>query len=642
MVFTSLLLAASAGLVVAVFPPKPEGVTTLPSRFHEGVTVSYKPTTGVCETTPGVRSFAGYIHLPSHALNETHEDNRFPINTFYWFFESRKDPKNAPLAIWLNGGPGGSSLLGALSENGPCFVHNDSRTTYLNPWSWNNEVNLLFIDQPNQVGYSYDVLTNVTVDIGPHGEQDEYIKPADFSEGIPEQNNTFLVGTSSSQKESHTANSTHHAAVALWHFAQTFFEEFPGYKPHDEQISLFTESYGGHYGPGFVDYLLHKNELIRNGTSSEPGAHYLHLKSLGIINGCIDAPDMIESEITFPFNNTYGLQLISDENYEHSIKEFHRKGGVLDAINECRELVQKTDPHDHGEQAKTNKVCAEAADRAMKISDELFVEENRGARFDITHEALDPYPPPYMFGWLNQYETQKALGVPVNHTWGSPVVARAFDRTGDIVRGGQLEQMAYVLSKGVQVTLFHGDRDFACNWVGGEKYSLNIPWPHQDQFKQAGYTPVVLSSPYLESAGLTRQYGNLSFTRVYQAGHMVPSYQPEAAYRIFMRSITGKDIATGEIDLNEYASTHDEQYSTTGPSSTWHMKNDVLPQPPHECYVLDVPSRCTAEEAEWIGDGSAIVKNWILIGRKNDSNVVEQEVTGSSDGAQIPLLAKDW
>lgn len=92
---------------------------------------------------------------------------------------------------------------------------------------------------------SYDILQNVTVNIGPHEETDDFIKPADFSDGVPEQNNTFLVGTSSSQREVNTANSTQHAAVAMWHFAQTFFQEFPHYKPHDEQISLFTESYGG-------------------------------------------------------------------------------------------------------------------------------------------------------------------------------------------------------------------------------------------------------------------------------------------------------------------------------------------------------------------------------------------------------------
>lgn len=168
---------------------------------------------------------SGYVRLPPHALNETHQDNDYPINTFYWFFESRKDPANAPLAIWLNGGPGGSSMIGALSENGPCFVSNDSRSTYLNPWSWNNEANLLFIDQPNQVGYSYDTPTNVTVDLANEGGlENGGINFADFSKGVPETNNTFLVGTVSSQNLSHTANSTQHAAVALWHFAQTWFE----------------------------------------------------------------------------------------------------------------------------------------------------------------------------------------------------------------------------------------------------------------------------------------------------------------------------------------------------------------------------------------------------------------------------------
>ena len=84
---------------------------------------------------------------------------------------------------------------------------------------------MIFIDEPNQVGFSYDILTNVTLNI----LGDEFghtYEPADFSDkSVPEQNSTFLVGTHGSQNSSHTANSTMHAAVAFWHFAQTWFEE---------------------------------------------------------------------------------------------------------------------------------------------------------------------------------------------------------------------------------------------------------------------------------------------------------------------------------------------------------------------------------------------------------------------------------
>jgi len=186
---------------------------------------------------------------------EVGESQDYPINTFFWFFESRKDPINAPLAIWMNGGPGGSSLIGLLEENGPCFPGNDSNSTYLNPWSWNNEVNMLYIDQPSQVGYSYDIPTNGTVD-----KISGNITLADFSEGVPEQNNTFFVGTFPSQNSTQTANSTHHAAHALWHFAQTWFEEFPYYKPNDDRVSIWTESYGGKYGPSFAAFFEERNE----------------------------------------------------------------------------------------------------------------------------------------------------------------------------------------------------------------------------------------------------------------------------------------------------------------------------------------------------------------------------------------------
>ena len=105
---TLALLLSIAPFTVGQFPPKPEGVKTLKSKFHEGITISYKEP-GICETTTGVKSYSGYVHLPPDSLNEPHEKQNYPINTFFWFFESRKDPANAPFVIWLNGGPGGSS-----------------------------------------------------------------------------------------------------------------------------------------------------------------------------------------------------------------------------------------------------------------------------------------------------------------------------------------------------------------------------------------------------------------------------------------------------------------------------------------------------------------------------------------------------
>ena len=204
----------------------------------------------------------------------------------------------APLSIWLNGGPGASSMTGLLQENGPCFVGNDSNSTYLNPWSWNNDVNMLYLDQPVQVGFSYDVITNGTYNLS-----SSEVLPADFTDGFPAPNNTFMVGTFSSQDGNFTANSTIHAAHALWHFVQTWFEEFPFYKPKDEKVHLWTESYGGIYGPYFFSFFQQQNEKIANGTISEPGSHYLHLDTLGIINGCIDYEIMQLAYLDMAYNN---------------------------------------------------------------------------------------------------------------------------------------------------------------------------------------------------------------------------------------------------------------------------------------------------------------------------------------------------
>src|SRR5690242_11683696 len=72
---------------------------------------------------------------------------------FYWLVPAEQNPSSAPVVLWLNGGPGSSSLLGMWFENGPYFLNRDM-TTYANPYSWNGNANIIYIDQPAGTGFS--------------------------------------------------------------------------------------------------------------------------------------------------------------------------------------------------------------------------------------------------------------------------------------------------------------------------------------------------------------------------------------------------------------------------------------------------------------------------------------------------------
>ena len=96
----SFKAVASPSLEPRQLPANATGVTTIQSPT--GVTIRYKEPgkEGVCETTPGVGSYAGYVDLAPDS------------HTFFWFFEARHNPETAPLTLWLNGGPGSDSLIG--------------------------------------------------------------------------------------------------------------------------------------------------------------------------------------------------------------------------------------------------------------------------------------------------------------------------------------------------------------------------------------------------------------------------------------------------------------------------------------------------------------------------------------------------
>ena len=508
-------------------------------------------------------------------------------------------------------------MIGLFQENGPCMVNVDSNSTTLNPWSWNNEVNMLFIDQPNQVGFSYDVPSNGTLDTIT-GD----VTLMDFSDGVPEQNNTFYVGTFPTQGTTSTANDTQNSAKALWHFAQTWFQEFPAYKPNNNKISIFTESYGGRYGPAFAAFFEEQNERITNGTIQENGEEYIiHLDTLGIINGCID---LLTQELSYPqiaYKNTYGIQAINHTLYQQAIDNFNRPDtGCRDLILKCHAAADAGDPDFSGNNATVNSICDDASTYCSNFVEAQYVNSSGRNYYDFAAVDPDPFPPEYYEGFLAQSWVQRALGVPINFTESNPKVNDAFVATGDYaradIRGGYLADIAYLLDNGVKVALMYGDRDYACNWLGGETASLAVNYSETKAFSSAGYADIVVNDSY--SGGVVRQHGNFSFSRVFAAGHEVPAYQPEAAYRIFSRAVFGMDIATGNIDVSNSGNAND--YSTSGPSDSFSIKNEVPESPTPQCYILSLTATCTEEQQQAVINGSGLIHDYILIDR-NQSNL---------------------
>jgi vitellogenic carboxypeptidase-like protein len=89
--------------------------------------------------------YAGYI-----TVNKTWDSN-----TFYWFFPAMNGDSKAPLLMWMNGGPGATSLYGLFEELGPFSVDASGQNLIPRNTTWNNEFAMVFVDNPVGTGFSY-------------------------------------------------------------------------------------------------------------------------------------------------------------------------------------------------------------------------------------------------------------------------------------------------------------------------------------------------------------------------------------------------------------------------------------------------------------------------------------------------------
>ena len=303
----------------------------------------------VCETTPGVKSYSGYIKIPA-TLDPPLQP--YDANMFFWFFEAKENPSTAPLSIWLAGGPGSASMDAAVSgHSGPCIVQDDSNTTTPNPWSWNNKVNLLYIDQPVQTGYSYDVVTE--------GVLDTLTGDIDVSGDDVPLNFTAVKGKFSSQNPTTTANTTGIAAKAISNFLQLWFQEFDTYKR--DNISIWSESYGGHYAPAIAALLMKEKVAASSAESkrscgSVPPFH-VGIDSVGIINGLIDITVQAPFYPSFAINNTYSIMAYNETVAQLAVDNLYKEGGCMEQALACRALAEESDPDNYANNETVAEVC---------------------------------------------------------------------------------------------------------------------------------------------------------------------------------------------------------------------------------------------------------------------------------------------
>ena len=172
---------------------------------------------------------------------------------FFWYF-----PKpSKPLLIWLQGGPGGSSMFGLFAEMGP-FAATKDLSLEPRKYAWTTEYAMLFIDNPVGAGFSFTT------------------------------------------SESGYCNDT---KVCVASNLYSLLEQFYGVFPETLQQDLFItgESYGGHYVPGITAYIHKQNARLRLGEGGvdAPRVH-MPLAGMAIGDGWIDPVNMIPAVCSSP------------------------------------------------------------------------------------------------------------------------------------------------------------------------------------------------------------------------------------------------------------------------------------------------------------------------------------------------------
>jgi len=375
---------------------------------------------------------------------------------FYWWFESRNSPETDPIVLWLTGGPGCASEIALFYENGP-YKFDDDENLLKNPHSWNENANLLYIDQPVGTGFSKAGPTHIDI-------------------------NEDMVAED----------------MAL--FLKKFLAKYPQLQGKDFYIT--GESYAGHYIPAIAHSFIfkHKEELNIN------------FKGMAIGNGLVDPYHQYPAYDTFSYEN----ELIPKAEFEVL------KGG----FKGCQALIKSG--------------IWPVALEACQLLTTAILGVPVAPRFNVydIREGCDH--PPLCYDMkpadrlMGRDDVKEILGV-TGRGWAECNYLVHTALLGDWMKNLGTK-VSDILETDLDVLVYSGDKDFICNWRGGEAWTHAVEWSGKDNFNQQEYNKWSTGN---EDSGELKTFKNLKFLRVYDAGHMVPMNQPEAALNMLNQFTSG-------------------------------------------------------------------------------------------------------
>lgn len=426
---------------------------------------------------PSVKQYSGYLDVSE----ERH--------LFFWFFEARNNPQTAPVVIWLNGGPGCSSTTGLFFALGPCVIGEDGKNTTVNEWSWNTNANMLFIEQPAGVGYSYN--TGPTVD------------------------NSFV------------------AADDMWVFLQLFYKRFGGYS---RELHVAGESYGGTYVPHIARAVWEKNKQVKKNKELEK----VELASILIGNGLTDP--------YFQFGVMH--EWLCNGKWKVWDKDSKQCRKLSRDVKTCQRLVKSCEDFD------TDLVCGTAASFCFK--NEIAIVSYSGlnpydARLpcEPSDDSTGCYPSTeWIVSYLNREDIKKELGASPNVLFNTcdPAVQNSFIKSGDGARSSAV-LLPEMIEDGVRMLIYVGDADLLCPGSGQILWLENLNTTFQETFKTSPRTDFRThnrTAGFVRTTGGKDDAGRITYVEIFDAGHMAPHDQPDAALDMFNRWIWNKPLAGGK------------------------------------------------------------------------------------------------